>query len=117
MNWYPNRLMTCIPILVGLGPSDEPPGGVFGGRYHHSGYSGGRPRRRGEGGGDHRDEDDQSVVTFVAGRTAPEGKRAGHAAPIAAGTAENKIAALHRAGVGTVDALEEPVRLARRILQ
>jgi len=56
---------------------------------------------------------DKPVVAFVAGRTAPAGRRMGHAGAIVmgrAGTAQSKIEAFLRAGVGVA---EKPSDVAR----
>ena len=57
------------------------------------------------------------VVAYVAGRTAPPGKRMGHAGAIiegGTGTAEEKIAALREAGV---DVAEYPAQVAELVAQ
>jgi succinyl-CoA synthetase alpha subunit len=55
------------------------------------------------------------VIGFISGRTAPPGKRMGHAGAIISGntgTAASKLEALHRAGAQVCDTIEEVVAAA-----
>jgi len=57
------------------------------------------------------------VVSFIAGQTAPKGKRMGHAGAIIAGgqgTAAAKMAALREAGVAVA---EKPSDMAETLLR
>ncbi len=62
---------------------------------------------------------DKPVVGFIAGQTAPPGRRMGHAGAIisgSAGTAEEKVAAFDRNGVGVARRPAEVVDLIREVV-
>ncbi len=64
-------------------------------------------------------EFEKPVVAFVSGRTAPKGKRMGHAGAIVSGnkgTAESKVAAFLEAGVPVPVSIEDLVRDVARAL-
>lgn len=59
------------------------------------------------------------VIAFISGRTAPKGKRMGHAGAIIMGdigTPESKLAAMAKAKVPVADTMEEIVKLTRQVL-
>jgi succinyl-CoA synthetase alpha subunit len=66
-----------------------------------------------------RREFTKPVVAFIGGRSAPEGKRMGHAGAIVSGTrgtAQAKVEALQRVGVPVADSPAQIPALVRRVL-
>ncbi|HEU5040864.1 MAG TPA: succinate--CoA ligase subunit alpha, partial [Gemmatimonadales bacterium] len=63
-----------------------------------------------------KDRVTKPVVGFIAGQTAPKGRRMGHAGAIisgSSGTAEEKLAAFEAAGIGIMRRPVEAVELLR----
>ncbi len=83
-------------VLIGeIGGSDEEAAAAY---YAESAYS-------------------KPMIAFISGRSAPEGKRMGHAGAIISGTSgtpQAKVEAFQRVGVPVADTLDEVVPLLRR---
>jgi succinyl-CoA synthetase alpha subunit len=90
---FADDAQTSAVVMIGeIGGSDEENGAAF---IRSSGF-------------------DKPVVAFISGRTAPPGKRMGHAGAIISGntgSAQSKIDALTEAGVVVADTIEDVVRL------
>jgi succinyl-CoA synthetase alpha subunit len=59
------------------------------------------------------------VIAFISGRTAPKGKRMGHAGALImgnVGTAESKLEAMAKANVPVADTMDQIVELTKKIL-
>ena len=59
------------------------------------------------------------VVAFISGRSAPKGKRMGHAGAIImgdVGTPESKVRAFEEAGVPIAETIDEIVELTKKVL-
>jgi succinyl-CoA synthetase alpha subunit len=66
-----------------------------------------------------KDHVDKPAVAFIAGRTAPPGKRMGHAGAIisgSSGTAAAKVAAFEKAGIAVADKPSDVARLLKELV-
>jgi succinyl-CoA synthetase alpha subunit len=95
---FADDAQTRAVVMIGeIGGSDEEAGAAF---IRSSGF-------------------DKPVVAFISGRTAPPGKRMGHAGAIISGntgTAQSKIDALTAARAAIADTIEDVVRLVEQRL-
>ena len=67
-----------------------------------------------------KENGDKPIVAYIAGKSAPEGKRMGHAGAIISGdfgTAQGKIKALKNAGAYIVDTPWDVPRLIKELLK